>query len=100
MEPMEKKNPLGSYMEMMIDTSPTKVATAQLVMANGQMLSGALRRSETPGVYELGTVAQATKDTPGALKAGQEMVVTIAFTADTVLQVVQFARPERNIIAP
>ena len=94
------ENPLAQYMETMIDRNPEKVATAQLIMTNGQMLSGALRRSETPGVYELGTVAQATKDTPGALRPGQEMVVTIAFTAEAVLQVVQFAghAPERKII--
>jgi hypothetical protein len=94
------ENPLAKYMEAMIDRSPEQVATAQLIMTNGQMLSGALRRSETPGVYELGTVAKATKDTPGALRPGQEMVVTIAFTAEAVLQVVQFAgnAPEHKII--
>lgn len=84
-------NPLAKYMESMIDRAPEKTAMAQLAMKNGQVLSGALRRSETPGVYEMGMVAKATKDTPGALRDGQEMVVTIAFEPDAVLQVVQFA---------
>lgn len=85
------ENPLAAYMNQLIEKSPEKIATAQLVMTNGQTLSGALRRSDVPGVYEIGLVAKATQDTPGALRPGQEMVVSVAFTAEAVHQVIQFA---------
>jgi len=82
-------NPMEVFLAKMIDDAPDDVVPAQVVFKHGvnDMKAGALRRGAVDGMFQLGIVGQATKDTIGSFRPGEQVVISINFTADQVSQV-------------
>jgi hypothetical protein len=93
------------YLMMLIDEAKRagdETALVQLRFKPGlQMQAGALKNGPIQGMFQLVTMAMATKDTPGGFKPGDQILCTMTFAADAVQEVFTFVRHEGGrIVAP